>query len=116
MPLLGDLARNDEERGIFEFVCNAVALGQPFAAPPGVPADRLTALRNAFEDTLRDPAFRSDAAKLGAQVELNPITGEEVTAIVKRTTAIPPGLAEKTRLAMEVRGAKSGGSSGSGGD
>ena len=114
VPLLGDLARNDEERGIFEFVCNAVALGQPFAAPPAIPADRLAALRVAFENTLRDPAFRNDASKLGAQVELNPITGDEVTAIVKRTTATPPALVEKTRLAMEVKGGKSPSGVGSG--
>jgi len=114
VPLLTDLARNDEERRIFEFVGSTVALGQPFAAPPGIPADRLAALRDAFEKTLRDPAFRNDAAKLAAQVELNPITGAEVTAIVKRTTETPPALVEKTRLAMEVKGGKS--PSGGGGD
>jgi tripartite-type tricarboxylate transporter receptor subunit TctC len=109
VPLLTDLARNDEERRIFEFVGSTVALGQPFAAPPGIPADRLAALRGAFEKTLLDPAFRNDADKLAAQVELNPIKGDEVTAIVKRTTETPPALVEKTRLAMEVKGAKGGG-------
>jgi tripartite-type tricarboxylate transporter receptor subunit TctC len=114
VPLLTDLARNDDERRIFEFVGSTVALGQPFAAPPGIPADRLAALRAAFEKTLLDPAFRADADKLAAQVELNPIKGDEVTAIVKRTTETPPALVERTRLAMEVKGAKSGG--GGGGD
>lgn len=115
VPLLTDLARNDEERRIFEFVGSTVALGQPFAAPPGIPADRLAALRDAFEKTLRDPAFRKDAEKLAAQVELNPIPGDEVTKIVKRTTETPAALVEKTRLAMEVKGGKPP-SGGGGGD
>ena len=115
VPLLIELARNDEERRIFEFVASTVELGQPFAAPPGIPADRLAALRGAFEQTLRDPEFRKDAAKLAAQVELDPITGDEVTRIVKRTTETPPALVEKTRLAMEVKGGKAP-SGGGGGD
>lgn len=115
VPLLTDLATTDDERRIFEFVGSTVALGQPFAAPPGIPADRLAALRAAFERTLRDPAFRADADKMAAQVELNPITGDEVAAIVRRTTETPPALVEKTRLAMEVKGS-GGGKGGGGGD
>ena len=46
--------------------------GRPFAAPPGVPADRVTALRRAFEDTLKDPEFISEAAKM--QLEIEPLS------------------------------------------
>ncbi len=115
VPLLVDLARNDEERQIFEFVSSTVALGQPFAAPPGIPEDRLAALRSAFEKTLRDPAFRNDASKLAARVELDPIVAAEVVTIVKRTVSTPPALVEKTQAAMAVKGTGQG-KSGGGGD
>jgi tripartite-type tricarboxylate transporter receptor subunit TctC len=104
VPLLTELASNDEQRRMFEFVSSTVGLGQPFAAPPGIPQDRLAALRSAFEKTLGDREFREDASKLDIQVELNPMTGLEVTNLVRRTIDTPPALAEKTRLAMEVKG------------
>src|SRR3984957_3113475 len=48
VPLLTELARTDEQFQIFRFFSSAPTLGQPFIAPPGLPADRLAALREAF--------------------------------------------------------------------
>lgn len=104
VPLLTELAANPEERQMFDFVSSTVALGQPFAAPPGIPKDRLAALRTAFDRTLRDPAFRKDASKLAPAVELNPISGDEVTKIVKATIETPHALVERIKAAMEVKG------------
>lgn len=117
VPLLTDLATNEDERRMFDLVCSTAALGQPFAAPPNIPADRLAALRAAFDKTLLDPAFRADAAKLGQQVEMKSTTGSEVTAIVKRTVETPAPLVKRLQAALEVKGAtkKSGGSGGGGG-
>lgn len=117
VPLLTELAADDEQRRIFELVCSTVAIGQPFALPPNTPADRVAAVRAAFEKTLLDPGYRSDAGKLAAQVEMIAITGDEVTQIAKRTIETPPALVEKTRVALEVKGAtsKAGGGSGGGG-
>jgi hypothetical protein len=50
-------------------------MGRPFAAPPGVPAERIALLRQAFDATLRDPQFLADAKKL--QMEIDPLKGEE---------------------------------------
>lgn len=108
VPLLTELAANDEQHRMFDLVASTVAIGQPFAAPPNIPQDRLAALRRAFDQTLRNAAFRADASKLAAQVEMNPTTGDELAAIVKRTVETPAALVEKVRLAMEVKGAKSG--------
>jgi len=108
VPLLTELAANDEQFRMFDLVASTVAIGQPFAAPPNIPQDRLAALRRAFDQTLRNAAFRADAAKLAAQVEMNPTSGDELTAIVKRTVETPAALVEKVRLAMEVKGAKGG--------
>jgi hypothetical protein len=52
--------------------------------------------------------FRKDAEKLAAEVEMTPITGAEVAAIVRRTVETPAALVDKVRAAMEVKGAKGG--------
>ena len=54
--------------------------GRPYFLPPDVPAERVTALRRAFDATMKDPAFIADAAQL--QLEIDPMTGEEVQALV----------------------------------
>lgn len=59
VPLLIDLATHDDERRMFDLVSSTAAMGQPFAAAPNTPKDRLAALRTAFEKTLLDPAFRT---------------------------------------------------------
>jgi tripartite-type tricarboxylate transporter receptor subunit TctC len=108
VPLLTQLATNDEQRRMFAFVVSTVELGQPFAAPPRIPDDRTRALRTAFEQTVMDAEFRKDAEKLAAEVEMKPIAGAEVAGIVRRTVETPAALVDKVRAAMEVKGAKAG--------
>jgi len=62
-------------------------MGRPYFAPPGVPADRLQALRRAFDATTRDPEFLADVKK--QHMELSLLTGEEVVALVQRIYATP---------------------------
>jgi tripartite-type tricarboxylate transporter receptor subunit TctC len=62
-------------------------MGRPFLAPPGIPADRAAALRRAFAATVADPAFLADAEKL--KLEINPVSGEAVEAIIARMYAAP---------------------------
>ncbi len=52
-----DLARNAADQAVLDFMSKAVSVGRPIATTPGVPAERVAALRNAFDDTLKDPAF-----------------------------------------------------------
>jgi tripartite-type tricarboxylate transporter receptor subunit TctC len=68
-PSLYDLARNDEERAVMKFVFGLAEISRPFAAPPGVPADRVAALRKAFWDTANSPELKADAAKLKLIIE-----------------------------------------------
>jgi hypothetical protein len=111
VPLLDDLARNPEERQMLELVSSTVALGQPFAAPPGIPADRLAALRDAFARMGRDRAFYDEAVKMaGVQHAIEPIAAAEVARIVGDTVRTPAALVERVRTAMDVReAAKAGG-------
>jgi tripartite-type tricarboxylate transporter receptor subunit TctC len=64
-------------------------------APPGLPADRLAALRKAFMDTMTDPVFMKEAEKL--HVEIDPMTGEEMAANVKRILAFPQTVIDRAK-------------------
>jgi tripartite-type tricarboxylate transporter receptor subunit TctC len=98
VPLLTELAKNDEQRRIMQLVSSAPALGQPYVAPPGVPAERLAMLRKAFDATLKDPAFLADAEKIRFEVE--PMAADETTRIVRETINAPPDVVAKARTAV----------------
>lgn len=98
VPLLTELARNDEQRQIFKLIASVPALGQPYLAPPGVPADRLAVLRNAFAATLADPAFLAEAKKIRFAIE--PMSADDVAQIVHETVHAPPDIIAKAKAAM----------------
>ena len=98
VPLLTELAKTDEQRQIFKLISSSPALGQPYVAPPGVPAARLAILRDAFAATMKDPAFLADTAKIHFTIE--PMSADEVTQIVHDTVATPPGIITKAKVAM----------------
>jgi tripartite-type tricarboxylate transporter receptor subunit TctC len=100
VPLLTEFAQNDEQRRMFEFVAATTAMDQPFAGPPGIPLERLTILRRAFDRMTEDPAFRADAARL--DLEIDPLRGEEVEKIVAQIMRTPPAIVEKVKAAMTV--------------
>lgn len=90
VPLVTDLAENDEQKKMLRLQFTAFELGRPFFVPEGVPADRVTALRRAFEQAMDDKELLADAAKLNQ--EINPTTGEEMQAILKDVYDTPPAL------------------------
>ena len=98
VPLLTELAKTDEQRRIFKLISSSPALGQPYVAPPGVPADRLAILRDAFAQTLKDPAFLADAAKIRFAIE--PMSAAEVAQIVHDTVTTPSDIVAKAKAAM----------------
>ena len=101
VPLLGDFAQNDEQRQMFELVGAPNALGQPFAGPPRMPADRLNALRRAFAEMTRDPAFRAEAHAM--KLDLDPLTGEAAEAIVRLIVGTPSPIVQKVQAATAVK-------------
>ena len=70
-------------------------MGRPFVAPVGVPADRVRLLRESFLKTLADPALQKEATKLG--LEIHPMSGEEVQALVTKIYATPKETIEAVR-------------------
>ncbi len=98
VPLLTELANTDEQRQMFALVSSAPALGQPYVAPPGVPAERLALLRQAFAATLKDPTFLAEAEKIRFNVE--PMNADEVARIVHDTTHAAADIVAKTKAAV----------------
>jgi len=88
VPLFLDLVKGDPAREpVAKFMSYAVAIARPFAAPPGVPEDRVELLRRAFDATMRDPEFLAEAGRLNA--EIDPLTGEQVQDVVTQVLATP---------------------------
>lgn len=102
VPLVTDLARTDDERQAMELIFARQVMGRPYTAPPGVPAERLEALRRAFDATTRDPEFLADAAKL--DLEVNPVTGEQVAALITRIYGATPAAIELATNAIRSSG------------
>ncbi len=94
VPLFIDLAKTEDDRKALELVLARQEFARPYYAPPGIPADRLTILRRAFDKTMTDPAFLAAAEKAQAPVD-GPMTGEEVEAGVNRLAATRPELVQR---------------------
>jgi tripartite-type tricarboxylate transporter receptor subunit TctC len=93
VPLVMDLPLAADKKAILRLVFARQVMGRPYAAPPGIPADRLAALRDAFMATLKDPEFLADADK--AQLEIVPVAGEEVQKLVTDLYRTPPSVAKQ---------------------
>jgi tripartite-type tricarboxylate transporter receptor subunit TctC len=99
VPLVMDFAKNDEQRQILKMVFARNVMGRPFLAPPNLPADRVAALRKAFMDTMVDKEFLAEADK--AQLEINPVAGEDVEKLVKDVYATPEAVVAKAKAAAK---------------
>jgi tripartite-type tricarboxylate transporter receptor subunit TctC len=96
-PLLSEFARNDEEKLIFEFIQSGLE-DRSMVMAPGVPADRLAAMRKAYMDTLRDPAFLAEAN--GSQFEVTPVEWQELTTFVEHVFELKPASIAQIRKAQ----------------
>ena len=94
VPLILDLARTPEDKQIFSLVFARNVMGRPFMAPPGVPAERVAALRAAFVAALKDKDLLAEAAK--ADLEINPVPGEEIQKIVEEAYKTAPAIVKRT--------------------
>jgi tripartite-type tricarboxylate transporter receptor subunit TctC len=101
VPTVVELARNDEERAILRAVMNATEVGTAFFTTPGVPPDRVAALRRAFDATMKDPEFLEEARRTSLTV--GPITGEELQKLVVEVSNLSPDLLEKVRAAYVTK-------------
>jgi tripartite-type tricarboxylate transporter receptor subunit TctC len=101
VPMVTDMAPNAKAKQILELSLASPLMGRPFMAPPGVPDARVKTLRTAFDAMLKDKAFKEDADK--AKLELIPMTGEEIDALLQKAYASPPEIIEETAQALGYR-------------
>jgi tripartite-type tricarboxylate transporter receptor subunit TctC len=99
-PTMLELAKTASDRAALTMMFARTEYGRPYFAPPDVPPARIEALRRAFDATMKDPDFIADAAQL--QLELSPITGERVQALVAQLAATPPDVVARVRAALET--------------
>jgi tripartite-type tricarboxylate transporter receptor subunit TctC len=99
VPSALDLVGDPESRQVLELILIRQEAGRPFAAPPGVPADRLAALRQAFAATLQDPAFRADAER--AQLEIEPLTAAEIEKFLASAYGTPTAIVQRAAALVE---------------
>ena len=99
-PLITDFAKTDEARQIFTVALARQVMAWPFAAPPGTPVERVTALRQAFDETLRDKEFLAEAAKL--KLEITPVSGERIQSLIAEVSSDKRGDQRENRRNTEI--------------
>ena len=99
VPRIRELVKDETDRKALEFLLAREVMGRPFVGPPGIPADRANALRDAFDATMKDPEFLKDAAR--GNVEVNLVTAEEINTLLREAAALPPAVIERARQVLE---------------
>ena len=98
VPMASDFAKTPEQKQMLEFALVGELMARPFAAPPGIPADRKAALMAAFDATMKDPAFLAETKRL--VLDVKPVTGAEIDAMVAGLYALPKDVIERATKAM----------------
>lgn len=99
IPAAMDFARTDEDKAVLEIHFGQLLLSRPVAAPPGVPADRVAALREAFMAVMKDKDFLAESKKAG--LDINPVSASESLAMLKRFSAYPRAALDRARAAVK---------------
>jgi tripartite-type tricarboxylate transporter receptor subunit TctC len=102
VPLALDYAKSEEDREVMKLIFSQLVFGRPYVLPPGVPADRVTALRRAFMTALRDKDTLAEAGKM--KLDLDALSGEEVQAEVAKVFATPANIVARAKQALIYRG------------
>lgn len=99
VPSVYDYAKSDEGRAVLDFHFGQLLLGRPVVGPPGIPTERLTALRSALLATAKDSEFREEATKAG--LDIDPASADEVIKMINQIASYPPELLNKAKKAVE---------------
>ena len=99
VPTLQDLAKNEGDRQVLEFISADTAISRPLVTNAGVPRERVTALRRAFDATMTDQEFLAEAEK--SKTDISPMTGEEAQKIATATINTPPDVLARANALIE---------------
>ncbi len=101
-PSLTEFVKDQRTRHILELMLSPFEMDRPILTPPGVPPERVAALRKAFSAAMRDPGFIAEAKK--QNIEIKEISGEHVAEILRRAYAMPPEVIKAANEAMSLTG------------
>lgn len=101
VPRSGDFAKTEEQKAILEIIYSQETFGRPYFVGPDVPRERVDALRRAFMETWRDPELLAETTKMN--LEVGPLSGEDMQALLARIYASPPELRQKAREAIRLK-------------
>jgi len=96
-PSILEVASGADQQAALKLILSRQMMARPYVAPPGIPPERLKALRAAFDATMTDPVFLADAQR--QDLEVRPVSGTEADALINEIYASPPG---GVKLAIEV--------------
>jgi tripartite-type tricarboxylate transporter receptor subunit TctC len=96
-PAMVEFGDTPEDKEILNLYGSTAEIGRSVLTPPGVPRDRLAALRKAFDAMVTDPEFVAEMEQ--RKMEIDPLTGDEVQAMIDRTFAISPAAAKRAAAA-----------------
>lgn len=102
VPLLLDLAKNEDDRAVLKFMSADTAFSRALATTPAVPPERVNALRRAFDAAMRDPELVAEADK--AKRDLSADKGEDVQTVVMELIATPAPVIERTKAILAKAG------------
>jgi len=100
IPHVDDFAKTETDRQTFGLIFGTQALGRIYLSPPGTPDARRNALRAALLATMKDPQFIADAKK--TQIDISPMTGEEVEQLIARLSAAPAAVVERVKKVVRT--------------
>ena len=98
VPLALDYVKNPEDRQVMETFLSQKAVARPLLAPPGIPAERIKALRTAFMATAADPEFIQDAER--SRIEVSPTSAEDVERVIDYIGKVPPKVMQRLKEAI----------------
>lgn len=99
VPSVEDLVKTEDERQLVNLVVSGTRLGRPLATTPGVPLERVEALRAAFDAVVKDPAFLKEAE--AANIEVDPVRGQDMQRLVEQVLATPRHVKERAKPILE---------------
>jgi len=101
VPAVVELAASEDDRAIWRFFTSKFKMARPLALPPEVPAERVKALQDAFDATMRDPQFLEEAKQIGLQID--PLGGEAIGRLIAQMQATPEALVERLRRLLAAK-------------
>ena len=102
MPLFGDLVTKPIDRQALQLMLAPAEIGRPIFGPPGIPVDRVAALRKAFDQSLKDEDLIKDART--QRLDISPVNGQDMEALIVKAYQSPQEVVARARELVAAGG------------